>query len=64
MQTQFQLGNYIHECTNETHFLAKLQDLIPTLAGLCFLNLVAGFTIEYISFMHAWINYSAEIVFV
>ena len=27
MQTQFQLGSYIHACTNETHFLANLQDL-------------------------------------
>ena len=33
MQTQFQLGNYIHACTNETHSLANLQDLIPTLAS-------------------------------
>ena len=32
MQTQFQLVSYIHACTNETHSLANLQDLIPTLA--------------------------------
>ena len=31
MQTQFQLGSYIHACTNE---LANLQDLMPTLAGI------------------------------
>ena len=37
MQAQIQLGCYIHECTNETHFPAKLQDLIITLASLCFL---------------------------
>ena len=33
MQTQFELGNYIHACTNETHSLTNLQDLIPTLAN-------------------------------
>ena len=32
MQTQFQLGSYIHACTNETRVLANLQDVIPTLA--------------------------------
>ena len=35
MQTQFQLGtiaSYIHACTNETHSITNLQDLIPTLA--------------------------------
>ena len=36
MQTQLQLGSYsyIHACTNETHSMANLQDLIPTLAAL------------------------------
>ena len=29
----WQLGFYIHACTNETHSLAPLQDLIPTLAS-------------------------------
>ena len=33
MQTQFQLGSYIHACTNEAHSIANLQDLIPTLAA-------------------------------
>ena len=34
MQTQFQLGvaSYIHACTNETHSITNLQDLIPTFA--------------------------------
>ena len=35
IQTQFQLGRYIHVCTNETHSIANLQDLILTLAVLC-----------------------------
>ena len=26
VQTQFQLGSYIHVCTKETHSLASLQD--------------------------------------
>ena len=30
---EWQLGCYIHTCTNETHSLAPLQDLIPTLAS-------------------------------
>ena len=34
MQTQFQLGSHFHACTNETHCLANLQDLIPTLANI------------------------------
>ena len=34
MQTQFQLGSYIHACT---HSLANLQNVIPNLAGLCFI---------------------------
>ena len=29
MQTQFQLGSYIHECTNETHFSSKSTRLNP-----------------------------------
>ena len=31
---QFQLGSYIHTCTNETHSLTNLQDLIPILAAI------------------------------
>ena len=27
------VATYIHTCTNETHSLAPLQDLIPTLAS-------------------------------
>ena len=29
-----QLANYIHACTNVTHSIANLQDLIPTLAAI------------------------------
>ena len=32
-----QLGSCIHGCTNEAHYLANLQDLITTLAGLALL---------------------------
>ena len=39
MQTQFHPDSYLHVCTNKMHSLANLQDLIPTLAGLCFLYL-------------------------
>ena len=37
MQTEFQLdiASYIHVCTKETHSVVNIQDLIPTLAGLC-----------------------------
>ena len=59
MQTQLQLGRYIHVCIDETHSLANLQDLIPTLAGLCCLKLYQpqqGLNLvdllECVSFMH------------
>ena len=32
---QFQLGSYIHVCTNEIHSLASLHNFISVLAGLC-----------------------------
>ena len=38
MQTQFQLGSYIHASTNETHSVANLQDLIPTKTGVIISN--------------------------
>ena len=38
MQTQFQLGSYIHASTNETHSVANLQDLIPTKTGIIMSN--------------------------
>ena len=33
MQTQFQLVSCIHTCTNETHSVVNLQDIISTLAS-------------------------------
>ena len=38
MQTQLQLGSYIHTCTNEIHSLVNLQELIPTLARIIISN--------------------------
>ena len=29
------VASYIHACTNETHLIENLQDLITTLASLC-----------------------------
>ena len=62
MQTQFHLGRYIHAYTNETYSLVNLQDLIPTLAGLCSLSVFmpakvgiksSRFARERVSFVHA-----------
>ena len=38
MQTQFQLGSYIHACTNEMHSVANPQDSIPTLPAIITVN--------------------------
>ena len=53
------LASYIHACTNETHFIANLQDLIPTLALPIIIAAKVGikscrFAIECVSFVHAW----------
>ena len=34
MQIQFQLGSCINACTNKTHSLANLQNLIPIVTGI------------------------------
>ena len=34
MQAQLQMGSYVHACTNETHSLANIQELISTLADI------------------------------
>ena len=72
MQTQFQLGSYIHACTNETHSLANLQDLANPYFGRhnyrqhklakVELNLVDLLENVFYLCMQAY-NYSAGIVF-
>ena len=34
------VASHIHTCTNETHSMVNLQDIIPTLDGLCCLQLL------------------------
>ena len=57
------LASHIHACTNETHSIANLQDLIPTLAAIIIGNTnklakvgfkSCRFAIECVSFVHAW----------
>ena len=57
------LANYIHTCTNETHSVAYLPDLIPTLASKCVLpkfiaakvGIKSGrYATECVSFVHVW----------
>ena len=65
MQTQFQLlASCIHTCTNETHSVANLQDLIPTLASKFVLSIIIAakvgikscrFATECVSFVHVFI---------
>ena len=67
MQTQFQLSSYIHACTNETHSLPNLQDLITTLASLCWpakvgINLLDLLENAFYLCIHGS-NYPAGIVF-
>ena len=56
------LVNYIHACTNETHSIANLQNLTPTLASQFVLPIFIAakvgikfcrFAIECVSFVHA-----------
>ena len=72
MQTQFQLVSYscIHICTNETHSVANLQDLIPTLAAIIIgnTNLLAKvgikscrFATECVSFVHVWMQLANQL---
>ena len=53
------LASYIHAYTNETHSIANIQDLIPTLALVVCVAAKVGikscrFAIECVSFVHAW----------
>ena len=70
---ELQLGSYIHTCTNETHSLAPLQDLIPILWQTTFIAVhhdakvgiksCRGAT-EYVSFVHVCIcSYPAAILY-
>ena len=34
------VASYIHACTNKTHSIANLEDLMPTLARLCCLYIL------------------------
>ena len=63
--------SYIHACTNETHSIANLQDLIPTLAVIVCVSYnyavkveieSCRFVIECVSFVHVT-SYPAGIVF-
>ena len=62
-------SSYIHTCTNETHSVANLQDLIPTLAAIIIgnTNLLAKvgiksciFATECVSFVHVWMQLLAN----
>ena len=57
------LASYIHTYTNETHSVANLQDLIPTLASKFVLPIIIAtkvgikscrFATECVSFVYAW----------
>ena len=61
------LDSCIHTCTNETHSVANLQDLIPTLAAIIIgnTNLLAKvgikscrFATECVSIVHVWMQLS------
>ena len=52
------VASYIHACTNKTHSIANLQDLIPTLASLFMLPIIiaakVGIKSSRFAFVHAW----------
>ena len=69
MQTQF-LVSCIHTCTNETHSVANLQDLIPTLASKFVLPIIIAakvgikscrFATECVSFVHVWMQLANQL---
>ena len=64
------LASCIHTCTNETHSVANLQDLIPTLAAIIIGNtyLLAKvgikscrFATECVSFVHVWMQLANQL---
>ena len=61
------LASCIHTCTNETHSVANLQDLIPTLAAIIIgnTNLLGikscRFATECVSFVHVWMQLANQL---
>ena len=64
------LASCIHTCTNETHSVANLQDLIHTLAAIIIgnTNLLAKvwikscrFAKECVSFVHVWMQLANQL---
>ena len=64
------LASCIHTCTNETHSVENLQDLIPTLAAIIIgnANLLAKvgikscrFATECVSFVHVWMQLANQL---
>ena len=60
----------IHACTNETHSVANLQDLIPTLASKFVLPIIIAakvgikscrFATECVSFVHVWMQLANQL---
>ena len=64
------LASYIHTCTNETHSVAYLQDLIPTLASKYVLSIIIAakvgikscrYATECVSFVHVWMQLANQL---
>ena len=64
------LASCIHTCTNETHSVANLQDLIPTLASKFVLHIIIAakvgikscrFATECVSFVHVWMQLANQL---
>ena len=64
------LASCIHTCTNETHSVANLQDLIPTLASKFVLPIIIAakvgikscrFATECVSFVHVWMQLANQL---
>ena len=55
------LTSCIHTCTNETHSVANLQDLIPTLAAIIIEIKSCRFATECVSFVHVWMQLANQL---
>ena len=64
------LASCIHTCTNETHSVANLQDLIPTLASKFVLPIIIAakvgikscrFATECVSFVNVWMQLANQL---